>query len=145
MVLWIVYALASAFAAAVAIIFIKLGTKHIDPTLIATIHGVTSAIFLVATSFAMNKFQHFSFQTLFSEPGLYIILAGIFGGLSWVFFTSAFKYGFASKVYAIDRISIVFVVILSIFVLGETLYVKTAAGALLMLLGAYLISTAGGM
>ena len=138
--MWILYAFLSAITAALVAIFAKLGLQNIDSTLATTIRSIIMAGFLVLTSLFLKKFDGFSFGIFGSREWILIILSGIAGALSWLFYFFALKYGFASKVVAIDRLSIVFVVIFAILFLGESFGWKTAFGAVLMALGAILIS-----
>jgi len=137
---WLFYAFLSAFMAALVAIFAKLGLEKIDSTLATTIRAVVMVIFLVLVSLALKKFSGFSLDSLSSREWLFIILAGIAGALSWLFYFFALKTGLASGVVAIDRLSIVFVVILAALFLGETLGWKLILGALLMVGGAILIT-----
>lgn len=136
---WLIYALLSAITAALVAIFSKLGIPKIDVILVSTIRSIITSIFLICTTLLLQKFNNFSLQPLYSKEGLYIFLAAIAGGLSWLFYTAALKYGFASRVTAIDRLSIVFVVILSALFLGEGLKWSVVLGISLMIMGGILV------
>ncbi len=138
--MWLFYAFLASITAALVAIFAKIGLKDIDSTLATTIRGLIMAAFLVLISLSLKKFEGFSFNTFGGKEWLFIILAGISGALSWLFYFYALKHGDASKVSAIDRTSIIFVVILAALFLGEKLGIKAVAGAILMILGAILIS-----
>ena len=136
--MWIFYALlAAVFAAAVAI-FGKLGLKSIDPTLATTVRSIIMAGFLLVTAFALQKFNGFSLAAFTGKEWLLIICAGIAGALSWLFYFTALKVGPAGGVSALDRLSVVFVVVLAALFLGEALTWKTALGAALITGGALL-------
>jgi transporter family protein len=66
-------------------------------------------------------------------------LAGIAGALSWLFYFFALKQGSASAVVAIDRLSLVCVIIAALF-LQEAVTWRTLTGVLLMVTGALFIS-----
>ncbi|KKW31694.1 MAG: hypothetical protein UY75_C0002G0007 [Parcubacteria group bacterium GW2011_GWC2_52_8c] len=138
--MWLLFAFLSAIAAAGVAIFAKLGLQTIDSTLATTVRSVIMAGFLVIVSFLLKKFDGFSLTSFSSREWILIALAGIAGALSWLFYFFALKQGFASKVAAIDRLSLVFVVVLAAVFLGETLGWKSALGALLMVAGALLIT-----
>ncbi|MFA6407242.1 MAG: EamA family transporter [Candidatus Paceibacterota bacterium] len=138
--MWMVYAFLSAITAALVAIFGKLGLKGIDSTLATTIRSFIMAGFLLFVSILLNKFKGFSFGALSGKEWMLIVLSGIAGALSWLFYFFALKSGEAGKVVAIDRLSIVFVIILAALFLGEPLGWKTVLGALLMLGGALLIT-----
>lgn len=138
--MWLFYALLSALFAALVAIFAKLGLRGIDPTLATTIRSFIMAGFLVVVSLFLKKFQGFTFNSFSGRDWVLIVLAGIAGALSWLFYFFALKYGFASKVVAIDRLSLVFVIVLAAMFLGEALGWKVVLGAILMISGAILIT-----
>jgi transporter family protein len=71
---------------------------------------------------------------------LFIILSGLAGATSWVFYFWALKLGPATSVAVIDRLSVVFVAILAALLLNETFTVKSILGILLMVIGAILMT-----
>jgi bacterial/archaeal transporter family protein len=138
--MWLIYAVLSAVTAALVAIFAKLGLKSIDSTLATTIRSIIMALFLVIVSLFLKKFEGFSFASMSNRDWLLIVLAGVSGALSWLFYFVALKTGLAVRVAAIDRMSVVFVVILAAIFLGESLGWKTALGALMMVAGAIMIT-----
>jgi transporter family protein len=138
--MWLIYAFLSSITAALVAIFAKLGLKGIDSTLATTIRSIIMAVFLVLTSFFLKKFQGFSLSSLGSKDWMLIVLAGIAGALSWLFYFLALKTGLATKVVTIDRLSLVFVIIFAAIFLGEKLGWKSVLGALLMVAGAIIIT-----
>jgi len=135
---WITLALLSAaFAAAVAI-FGKIGISGIDSTLATSVRAVIMALFLVIVSLTLGKFNLLS--TLNKKALIFITFSGIAGALSWLFYFLALKKGPASGVAALDRLSVVFVLILAVLFLGEHLSFKSALGAVLISCGAILMS-----
>ncbi|MCW9054738.1 MAG: EamA family transporter [Candidatus Pacebacteria bacterium] len=138
--MWAIYAFISAITAALVAIFAKMGLKDIDSTLATTVRAIIMAGFLIIVSFFLKKFDGFSLTSFGGKEWLLIFLAGIAGALSWLFYFLALKTGTASGVVAIDRMSIVFVVILAALFLGEGFGWKAVIGALLMTGGAILIT-----
>lgn len=135
---WIIYALLSAFFAALVAIFGKIGISNVDATLATTVRSIIMAIFLLIVSFSLGKLQ---FITNFSNRALsFVILSGVSGALSWLFYFFALKNGPASGVAALDRLSVVFVLIFAILLLGEHLSWKSGLGAVLLTIGAILMS-----
>jgi len=137
--MYIVFALLSALTASLVAIFGKLGLKNVDSTLATTIRSLIMAAFLFSVSLFLKKFENFSFNTLSSKDWFLIILAGIAGALSWLFYFWALKFGPASHVAVIDRLSLVFVILLSALILGESLNLKVIVGMILIIIGAILI------
>lgn len=138
--MWILYAFLSSIAAALVAIFGKLGLKGIDSTLATTIRSLIMAGFLVLVSLLFKKFDGFSLHTLSGKDWLWIALAGVAGAISWLFYFFALKSATVTQVVPIDRLSIVFAILLAAVVLGETLGWKTIVGALFMVGGAILIT-----
>lgn len=140
--MWLAVALLSAFSAALVAIFGKIGLKNLDSTLATTIRSVIMALFLIITSLSLGKFNDFSFQSLSGKDWFWIIMAGAAGALSWLFYFWALKLTTATKVVVIDRLSLVFVIILASIFLSEAIGWKTVLGAILMIAGAIVISLA---
>lgn len=138
--MWVLYAFLSALGAAGVAIVSKIGLKNLDSTLATTIRSIIMALFLLAVSFSLRKFHGFQINTLSNRDWLLIILAGIFGALSWLFYFFALKNGPINPVVAIDRLSLVFVFVLALLFLGEAFSAKALIGILLMVAGAILIS-----
>jgi len=137
--MWLIFALSASLFAALVAIFAKLGLKNIDSILATTIRSVIMAIFLVIVSLLFRTFQGFSFNSLSSRSWIFIILAGISGALSWLFYFAALKFGIASHVVAIERMSLIFVIFLAAIFLGEALNWKSVLGGVLMVIGIILI------
>ena len=66
---------------------------------------------------------------------IFIILSGVATGLSWVFYFKALQLGKVSQVAPVDKLSVALVIILSAVFLKESLTIKTAIGALLIIAG----------
>jgi len=137
--MWLVYAFLSSITAALVAIFAKIGLKGVDSTLATAIRSIIMTVFLVLVAFFLKKFQGFNVNSFSNKDWLLIILAGIAGALSWLFYFFALKTGLATKVATIDRLSLVFVIILAVIFLGEKLSWKLAIGAVLMVAGAIAI------
>lgn len=137
--MWLVFALLSAITAALVAIFAKMGLKNIDPVLSTTVRSVIMTGFLCLVALFLKKFQGFHLDSFGGRDWLLIILAGIAGALSWLFYFVALKYGLAGRVAVVDRLSLVFVLFLAAIFLGEAMGWKTVLGAILMVAGAIVI------
>jgi len=71
---------------------------------------------------------------------LFIALSGIAGALSWLFYFMAVKDGRVPAVIAIDKTSVALAIFLSWIILKEELTPGTVLGALLIVVGALLVS-----
>lgn len=137
MPLWILFSIFSAVFAALVAILGKIGIANIDTTLATTVRAVVMALFLVFVSLALGKGSFLS--AIGSKPLLFIVLSGIAGALSWLFYFFALKIGPASAVAALDRLSVVFVLIFALLFLGEQFTLKSGLGALFVTIGAILM------
>jgi transporter family protein len=63
------------------------------------------------------------------------------GALSWIFYFTALKVGPATRVAALDRLSLVFIAILASIFLSEALSVKAIGGIILMVSGVLLLTS----
>jgi bacterial/archaeal transporter family protein len=135
---WIIFALLAAVSAAAVAIFGKIGLQNVDSTLATTVRSIVMATFLVIVSLSLSKFK--LLHTIDNKALTFIVLSGIAGALSWLFYFFAIKTGPASSVAALDRLSVVFVLILAILFLGEAFTWKAAGGAALITIGAILMT-----
>ena len=135
---WILFSLFSAVFAALVAIFGKIGITGVDSTLATTVRAVVMAVFLLIVSLSLGKFEMIS--TIAGKPLAFIILSGIAGALSWLFYFFALKLGPASGVAALDRLSVVFVLIFAVLFLAEKLTIKSAVGSTMIAIGAILMS-----
>lgn len=135
---WIVFALLSAVCAALVAIFGKIGVSSVDSTLATSVRAVIMAIFLLVVSISLGKIK--LLNTIDSEALMFIVLSGVAGAMSWLFYFFALKYGPATGVVAIDKLSVVFVLILVTLFMGESLTWKSGLGAVLLTIGAILMS-----
>ncbi len=137
---WLIFALLSAITAALVAVFGKIGLKGIDANAATAIRAVVMALFVITVILIQGKLKDVS--SIFSNPNAmtFIILSGIAGALSWLFYFLALAYGDASKVASIDRLSVVFVLILATLFLGEKLTLKNTLGIALITIGGIVIA-----
>lgn len=134
---WIPLALLSAAFAALVAIFGKIGLQGIDTTTATTVRAVIMAVFLVAMALILGKLHLSDIPQ--GKALLFITLSGIAGALSWLAMFAALKLGPAPGVAALDRLSVVFVLVFSIIFLGTQFTWKAAGGAALIVIGALLM------
>ena len=135
---WPLLALGGAVFAALVAVLGKIGLQGVDTTLATTIRAVIMAVFLVVVSFGFGEINFASLPN--GRALLFIALSGIAGALSWLLMFSALKIGPATGVSAIDRTSVVFVLIFSLLFLGMQFSWKAAIGAVLIVIGAILMT-----
>lgn len=138
--MWIILGILSAISAAFVAIFGKLGLSSLDSTIATTIRAGIMTLFLIGISTISGKFQTILQTQLSTKQWMFIIASGIVGALSWLAFFAALQTGEASKVSALDRTSIIFVIILSAVFLGENLGWKSLLGSMLIVCGVLLVT-----
>ncbi|MEM3659280.1 MAG: EamA family transporter [Thermoproteota archaeon] len=134
---WLILAFLSAFFAALVTIFGKIGLKTIDSTVAAGVRAVIMAATMIGIIMLLGRTSQLTQLT--QRDMLFIILSGVSGALSWVFYFAALKLADASKVATIDRTSILFIIVLSYLILGEELSLRTVAAGMLVFLGALIL------
>ena len=135
---WIIYALLSAAFAALVAIFGKIGIQNIDSTLATTIRAIVMAGFLIVVALSLGKLP--LLNTIHNKTLLFIVLSGVAGAMSWLFYFFALKNGPATGVAALDRLSVVFVLIFALLFLGQKFTWASAIGAALITVGAILMT-----
>ena len=110
---WLIFALLSAISAAFVSIFGKIGLSGLDSSAATAVRAVIMAIFLVCVMTAEGHMADLS--TVFTDRNalLFIALSGIAGATSWLFYFMALKTGNVSQVAPIDKLSVVFAVLLA--------------------------------
>jgi bacterial/archaeal transporter family protein len=131
--MWWMYALLSAFFAALTAIFAKVGIKGVDTDLATAIRTVV--ILILAWGIAIFRGGAYTVQTLSKQNIIFLCLSGVATGLSWIFYFKALQIGKVSQVAPVDKMSVAIAIILSVAFLGEPLTIKTALGALLIIFG----------
>jgi transporter family protein len=135
---WRAYAALSALFAAMTAIFGKLGVAEINSDL-ATFLRTVVILSLCACIVTARGAWHTP-AGLPARGITFLILSGLATGLSWLCYYRALQTGPASRVAPIDKLSVVFVVIIAAACLGERLTWKTGLGALLVSAGAALMA-----
>jgi bacterial/archaeal transporter family protein len=135
---WVLFAvLAAVFAAFVAILG-KVGVRDVDATTATAVRAVVMAVFLVGVALALGKARNVS--SIGSRPLLFIVMSGLAGAFSWLFYFLALREGQATGVAALDRLSVLIVFVLAVAFLGEALTWQAALGAALVVIGAILLT-----
>lgn len=135
--MWWIYALLSAFFAALTAVFAKVGIKGVDSDLATAIRTVV--ILVIAWSIAFVKGSAATITTLSKQNLLFLGLSGIATGLSWVFYFKALQIGKVSQVAPVDKLSVALAIVMSVLFLGEALTLKNAIGAVLIIAGTLIL------
>lgn len=135
---WFLLALLSAFFAALVSIFAKIGLQDVDSTVATAVRSIIMMLFIV--TFVITTGKGFQLTQLTSRHMGFIILSGISGALSWLFYFAALKLTDASKVAPIDKSSLLIIIVLAALFLGEKVTLKTAIAGILIFLGMLLLA-----
>jgi transporter family protein len=131
--MWWIYALLSAFFAALTAIFAKVGIKGVDTDLATAIRTVV--ILMLAWGIAIFRGGASTVNTLSKQNIIFLCLSGVATGLSWIFYFKALQIGKVSQVAPVDKLSVAIAIILSIIFLNEKVSVQGIIGAGLIITG----------
>jgi transporter family protein len=137
---WLIYALLSALMAALVAIFGKIGLQNLDANTATAIRAVVMALFLIGVVVQQGKLNLVSEVFADRKALLFIVLSGVAGALSWLFYFMAIKTGDVSKVAPIDKLSVVFAVILAVILFGEKISFLAMGGVALIAAGSLLVA-----
>ena len=135
---WFLLAALSAFFAALVSIFAKIGLQGVDSTVGTAARAIIMMLFIVIFVISIGKGPQLTQFT--SKDMGFIILSGIAGALSWLFYFAALKLADASKVVPVDRASVLIVMVLATLFLGEKITLKTATAGVLIFIGLVLLA-----
>ena len=131
--MWWIYALLSAFFAALTAIFAKVGVENVNSNLATAIRTVVVLVMIWMIVFFRNEYK--AIGELSRRNWIFLTISGFATGFSWIFYFKALQMGEVSKVAGIDKLSLALTIILAVVFLGETLTWKTAVGAGLIIAG----------
>lgn len=134
---WLLYALVSAFFAALTAVFSKAGLKEVNSDLATAIR--TAIILVITWGIVFFRGNAGGVHTLSKNNWWFLTLSAIATGLSWLFYYKALQLGKVSEVTAIDKGSILFTILLSFFFLKEPMTPKLLVGAGLVFAGMLVI------
>ena len=139
---WLIFALLSAFTAALVAIFGKIGLQGIDTNTATAIRAVVMALFLAGVVVMQGKLGNIKTIIADHKALAFIVFSGIAGALSWLFYFIALKNAKVSQIVPIDRLSVVFALVLAFLFLGEKMSLQAVAGAILIVVGGILVALA---
>jgi bacterial/archaeal transporter family protein len=135
---WLTWSLLSALFAAATAILAKIGVAGVDSNLATAIR--TTVVLGFAWLVVLATGAGAGIGELSRRTWLFLALSGIATGFSWLCYFRALQIGQASQVAPVDKLSVVFVLVLAALFLREPLTVKSVAGGTLITLGAVLLA-----
>jgi transporter family protein len=135
---WLLFALGSALFAALTALFAKLGVAGLSSDFAAFIRTVVILVVTAAIVSLRGEWQRPA--ALPVRPTFFLVLSAVATALSWLCYFKALETGPVSAVVSIDKLSLVLVVALGAVFLGEHPTWPVILGAVLVSIGALLVS-----
>lgn len=135
--MWFVFALGSAVFAAMTSILAKIGIDGVNSNLATAIR--TCVVLLMAWGMVFLTDAQSGIGSIGRKSWVFLILSGLATGASWLCYYRAMQLGEVSKVVPVDKLSTVITLVLAFCFLHEKFTVKSAAGALLITAGTFLM------
>lgn len=135
--MWWVYALLSALFAALTAIFAKVGVANVNSNLATGIRTIVILVMIWLIIFSRGEAK--GIETLSRHNIIFLVISGVATGLSWIFYFKALQLGDVTQVAMLDKLSIVLTILLAATFLGETITLRTAIAALLIVTGTLLL------
>lgn len=128
--MWFIWALFSAFFAALNSVLAKIGIQGVSSTL-ATAISTAVGVVMVWTSVFITNAQK-GLTDISSKCWVFLILSGIVMGGAWLCYFKALELGDASKVLPIEKSSIIITLFLAFVFLHEEVTIRSLIGCLLV-------------
>lgn len=131
--MWFILALGSSVFAALTSILAKIGIDGVNSNLATAIRTFVVLIMSWGMVFLTNSQNGIS--DISKRSWIFLILSGLATGASWLCYYKALQVGDASKVVPIDKLSVVFTMVLAAVVLHEQFTPKSIVGCVLIAAG----------
>ena len=131
--MWMMFALLSAVFAALTSILAKAGIADVNSTLATAIR--TIVVLVMSWGMVFLTGAQGGIGSISRRSWVFLILSGLATGASWLFYYRALQLGEAGKVASIDKLSLVFTLILAFMFLHEKFTPKSILGAVLITAG----------
>lgn len=135
---WVHWSLLSAFFAGLTAVLAKAGVTGIDSHLATAVR--TSVVLLIVWGIAFAAARPSEMAEYSGRTWAFLALSGVATGLSWLCYFRALQLGEAAKVAPIDKLSVVFVILLAAVFLKEKIGVQQLAGGALIVAGAIVLA-----
>lgn len=135
--MWFVFALLSAVFAALTAILSKIGIDGVNSNLATAVRTVVVVIMACGMVFVTNA--QGGLADISKKSWIFLILSGLATGASWLCYYRALQVGEASKVVPVDKLSVVFTLVLAFIFLNEKFTAKSLIGCVLIGVGTLLM------
>ncbi len=131
--MWWLFALLSAVFAALTSILAKIGIEDVDSNLATAIRTVVVVGMSWLMVFITNAQS--GITNIGKKSWIFLVLSGLATGASWLCYYKAIQIGDVSKVVPIDKLSVVFTLVLAFVFLHEDFNAKSLIGCVLIAAG----------
>lgn len=131
--MWWLFALLSAVFAALTSILAKVGIEGVDSNLATAIRTVVVVGMSWLMVFVTNAQS--GITNIGKKSWIFLVLSGFATGASWLCYYKAIQMGDVSKVVPIDKLSVVFTLVLAFIFLHEEFNAKSLVGCILIAAG----------
>jgi len=128
--MWFLFAILSAVFAALTSILAKVGIEGVDSNLATAIR--TCVVVVMAWVMVFITSAQGGISSISRKSWIFLILSGLATGASWLCYYKALQMGEASKVVPIDKLSVVFTLVLAFVFLHEEFTAKSLIGCVLI-------------
>ena len=128
--MWFIFALLSAVFAALTSILAKIGIDGVNSNLATAIRTVVVVVMAWGMVFLTNAQN--GIADISKKSWVFLILSGLATGASWLCYYRALQIGDASKVVPIDKLSVVFTLVLAFVFLHEKFTTNSLLGCFLI-------------
>jgi transporter family protein len=135
---WFHWALLSAFFAGVTAVLAKVGVTGIDSNLATAVRTCVILVIVWSIAFAAGKPSEIA--SFSGKTWMFLSLSGVATGLSWLCYLRALQLGEASRVAPVDKLGVVFVIVLAAIFLKEKLTLQHLLGGGLVVTGAVVLA-----
>lgn len=131
--MWWLFALLSAVFAALTSILAKVGIEGVDSNLATAIRTMVVVGMSWLMVFVTNAQS--GITNIGKKSWIFLVLSGLATGASWLCYYKAIQIGDVSKVVPIDKLSVVFTLVLAFIFLHEEFNAKSLVGCILIAVG----------
>ena len=131
--MWLILAVLSAIFAALTSILAKIGIEGVNSNLATAIR--TAVVLLMSWGMVFLTNAQGGISSISQKSWLFLVLSGLATGASWLCYYKALQLGDVSKVVPIDKLSVVFTLVLAFVFLHEKFTTKSLIGTLLLAAG----------
>jgi transporter family protein len=135
---WFIWSVLAAFFAALTSVFAKLSLQRIDPDVAQFFR--TSIIFASTTLLVASRSKWGEMIDWSARTWFFLGLSGLATAASWICYFRALDLGEATRVSAVDKLSVAIVAIMAASFLGESLNVMDWCGVLLVSIGLVMLT-----